>query len=174
MDSAIPPSQQPHTHPHLYPPVNQMPATLPPSPSPILQTDLLLVVTPQACQLGKPDHPNPCQSPNPSLFQQLAFCLPECMRCAGPIIPYSSECRWVRAGPGHDAAPTRCRWWSTYPAHKGKVAFTHLCAVECLVNNHPKGFPRRWISEGSEIRSQTEAFRLRRICASRGWKGVQV
>ena len=127
-----PPSQQPHTHP-----VNQMPATLPL----ILQTDLLLDVIPQACQLGKPYHPTPCQSPNSSLFQQLAFCLPECMRCANPITPYSSECRWVRAGPGHDAAPTRCRWWSTYPAHKGKVAFTHLCAGGMLGQHPSQGVP---------------------------------
>ena len=125
----------------LYLPVNQMPATLPPSPSLILRTDLLLDVIPQACQLGKSYHPTPCQSPNSNLFQQLAFCLPECMRCASPITPYSSECRWVRAGPGHDAAPTRCRWWSTYPAHKGKVAFTHLCAGGMLGQHSSQGAP---------------------------------
>ena len=113
----------------------------PQSPSLILQTDLLLDVIPQACHLGKPYHPTPCQSPNSSLFQQLAFCLPECMRCASPITPYSSECRWVRAGPGHDAAPTRCRWWSTYPAHEGKVAFTHLCAGGMLGQHSSQGVP---------------------------------
>ena len=129
-----PPSQQPHTHPLS---TCQMPATLPL----ILQTDLLLDVIPQACQLRKPYHPTPCQSPNSNLFQQLAFCLPECMRCASPITPYSSECRWVRAGPGHDAAPTRCRWWSTYPAHKGKVAFTHLCAGGMLGQHSSQGVP---------------------------------
>ena len=132
-----------------------MPATLPL----ILQTDLLPDVIPQACQLGKSYHPTPCQSPNSNLFQQLAFCLPECMRCASPITPYSSECRWVRAGPGHDAAPTRCRWWSTYPAHKGKVAFTHLCAGGMLGQHSSQGGSRG----GGSPRGRKLGLKLKRL-----------